>query len=68
MLTWHADAARHVVVCVRRVTCANPGTEPVAETAAAMAAGFLAFNASGEQQPRGGSERGREEGSDAPAC
>lgn len=26
-----------------KVTCQNPGTEPVAETAAAMAAGYLAF-------------------------
>ena len=26
-----------------KVTCENPGSEPVAETAAAMAAGYLAF-------------------------
>lgn len=39
--------ARLVPLC--RVTCANPGTEPVAETAAAMTVGYLVFKDHGKQ-------------------
>ena len=35
------------------VNCSNPGTEPVAETAAAMAAGYLAFEDVGALGLRG---------------